>query len=557
MVRFNLIGSWSRTKGSAYCGGGSRRHCSAKLGRQRITPPASGRKERGNEDTRNRRGRVHRLPPVSPIACRRTRRLGRGQRIQRPARERAGGRLVCIVSDVTRPAEVEPIFARGLDAVCHIAGQVSIIRSFSDPVADLRTNVEGTLNILQLCLRYKVPRLLYASSMTVYGDCRNVPTPETEPCRPDSYYGITKHAAERYVHATAERPDLGFDFRVTSLRMFSVYGPGQASTIPYQGVLGIFSGNLLRGEPITIFGDGEQTRDFVYIDDIVDGWVRALDNPASGGGVFNLGSGRSLSINQLAERAVAAFGHPPGGYKVIRAPARPGEQRTVQRRHSPGAVGPRLGAADDFRKRAGADGPLGSGRVRRPADGRSGERCAMKLLLVTSVDPWTRSVSTVHKYVAAGRALGHEVAVYGNAACGVAHAAVHHRPGRGGPRPVRHPGAVGFSGHAIPCAGARRHSPRAAGGGGPLGPASTTRSGWSMTSTTWRSSTAIWAGNGRTPFGRSRTRSCSRRLLRSARTCGRSCSTATMPVRSQSLTRPPARPRLRGARPRRRRSPMA
>ena len=204
-------------------------------------------------------------------------------------------------ADVTRPEEVEPAFARGLDAVCHIAGQVSIIRSFSDPVADLRTNVEGTVNVLQLCLKYKVPRLLYASSMTLYGNVETVPTPETEPCRPDSYYGITKHAAERYVHATAERPDLGFDFSVTSLRMFSVYGPGQSYDNPYQGVLGIFSGNILRGEPITIFGDGDQTRDFVFIDDIVEGWVRALDTPASGGGVFNLGSGRS-HIDQRARR---------------------------------------------------------------------------------------------------------------------------------------------------------------------------------------------------------------------------------------------------------------
>lgn len=233
-------------------------------------------------------------------------------------------------ADVVAPAEIEPVFAEGLDAVCHIAGQVSIIRSFSDPVEDLRTNVEGTLNVLKLCLKYKVPRLIYASSMTLYGQCETIPTPEIEPCRPDSYYGITKHAAERYVHSTAERPDLGFDFSVTSLRMFSVYGPGQSFSNPYQGVLGIFSGNLLRGEPITIFGDGQQTRDFIYIDDIVDGWVRALNTPKAAGGVFNLGSGRSLSINQLAEAAIAAFGHPPGGYRVIRAPARPGEQRTVQ-----------------------------------------------------------------------------------------------------------------------------------------------------------------------------------------------------------------------------------
>jgi UDP-glucose 4-epimerase len=235
-----------------------------------------------------------------------------------------------VSGDVARPADLEPVFARGADAVCHIAGQVSIIRSFSDPVVDLRTNVEGTLKVLEQCLKHKVPRLLHASSMTLYGNCRTVPTPETEPCVPDSYYGITKFAAERYVHATAERPDLGFDFQVTSLRMYSVYGPGQALDNPYQGVLGIFLGNLLRGEPITIFGDGEQTRDFVYVGDIVEGWVRALQNKAASGRVLNLGSGRSLSINQLAEAAVAAFGHSPGTYKIVRAPLRPGEQRTVR-----------------------------------------------------------------------------------------------------------------------------------------------------------------------------------------------------------------------------------
>ena len=112
--------------------------------------------------------------------------------------------------------------------------------------------------------------------------------------------------------------------------MYSVYGPGQALDNPYQGVLGIFLGNLLRGEPITIFGDGEQTRDFVYIGDIVDGWMRALTEPAARGRIVNLGSGRSLSINQLADAAIAALGDPPGTHKLIRAPARPGEQRSVR-----------------------------------------------------------------------------------------------------------------------------------------------------------------------------------------------------------------------------------
>jgi UDP-glucose 4-epimerase len=232
--------------------------------------------------------------------------------------------------DVARIEEVEPAFADGVDAVCHIAGQVSIIRSFTNPTLDLRTNVEGTLNVLRLCVKYKVPRLLYASSMTIYGNGGAVPTPETERCWPDSYYGITKLAGERYVHATAERPDLDFDFKVTSLRMYSVYGPGQALDNPYQGVLGIFLGNRMRGEPITIFGDGEQTRDFVYIGDIVDGWVRALDTPATAGHVINLGSGRSLSINQLAEHAGRAVDGAPDASKIVRAPARPGEQRSVQ-----------------------------------------------------------------------------------------------------------------------------------------------------------------------------------------------------------------------------------
>jgi len=233
--------------------------------------------------------------------------------------------------DVTRLADLEQAFGTGLDAVCHIAGQVSLIRSFTDPVVDLRTNVEGTVNVLQLCVKYRVPRLLYASSMTVYGHTDVLPTPEDAPCQPISYYGITKYAAERYVQTTAERVDLNFDFHVTCFRMYNVYGPRQALDNPYQGVLGIFLGNLLRGEPLTIFGDGEQSRDFVYINDIVDAWVGALRNPASYGRIFNLGSGRRLSINQLADHVLTAFGYPRTNDTVIYyAPGRPGEQRHVE-----------------------------------------------------------------------------------------------------------------------------------------------------------------------------------------------------------------------------------
>ena len=133
-----------------------------------------------------------------------------------------------------------------------------------------------------------------------------------------------------------------------------------------------------------------------------------------GGGVFNLGSGRSLSINDLARSVIAAFGHPPGGYEVIRAPARPGEQRTVcaDIRQARSVLGwePRTsyetGLAETVR--------WARAEFAAHPDGRGHPRgWPMKLLLVTAVDPWTRSVSTVHRWVEAGRALGHEVAVYG------------------------------------------------------------------------------------------------------------------------------------------------
>ena len=232
--------------------------------------------------------------------------------------------------DVSRVTDLEPLFAAGLDGVFHIAGQVSMIRSFTDPVSDLKTNTHGTVNVLQMCLKYRVPRLLYASSMTVYGHTDVLPTSEHERCQPESYYGITKYAAERYVNVTAARRDLDFDFHVTSFRMYNVYGPRQALDNPYQGVLGIFLGNVLRGEPITIFGDGEQSRDFIYIDDVVRAWVGALWNPSSYRTILNLGSGQRLTINRLADCVLAAFGHARSDWPVVYLAPRPGEQRHVE-----------------------------------------------------------------------------------------------------------------------------------------------------------------------------------------------------------------------------------
>ena len=224
--------------------------------------------------------------------------------------------------------DLKLIFKNNFDAVLHIAGQVSIINSFTDPIKDLHTNTQGTLNILSMCIKHKISRFIYASSMTLYDNNINPPFNEKTNCSPSSYYGITKLAAESYVHATSNRSDLDFIFNVTSFRMFNVYGPNQSLDNPYQGVLGIFIGNVLRNEPITIFGDGNQTRDFIYIDDVVDAWVRALDNKATYGKILNLGSGKELSINEISKKVIDIFGI-DNKTQILYKPKRPGEQKYV------------------------------------------------------------------------------------------------------------------------------------------------------------------------------------------------------------------------------------
>lgn len=232
-----------------------------------------------------------------------------------------------VSGDVRHPDDLAPIFDTGVDVVLHIAGQASIRLSFQDPAADLNVNTLGTINVIQQCLAHRVPRLIFASSMTIYGNTSTVPTPEDTLPDPVSYYAITKYAAERYVHVTAARRDLGFDFKVTSLRMFNVYGERQSLTNAYQGVFAIFIGNLLRGEPITIHSDGEQSRDFVHIDDVSRAWVDAIDNPACYGEVINIGTGASTSVNQICDIVLRAFGHTRDTYPVEYHAAQPGDMR--------------------------------------------------------------------------------------------------------------------------------------------------------------------------------------------------------------------------------------
>ena len=235
-----------------------------------------------------------------------------------------------IAGDVRNPEDVARAFDEGLDAVFQIAGQASTILSFDNPQNDLSINVGGTLNILQACLEHQVPRLVYASSMICYGHPEQVPISEDHPCRPVSYYGITKYAAERYVHATAARNDLDFDFQVTSFRMFNVYGPRQSLANFYQGVVTNFMANIIQEQPIIIHSDGEQTRDFIYVEDVVNAWVKALDSPRTHGQVFNLGSGEGITINRLADITLASFDKNRDSHTILYEPVRPGDLRYMQ-----------------------------------------------------------------------------------------------------------------------------------------------------------------------------------------------------------------------------------
>lgn len=240
------------------------------------------------------------------------------------------------------------------DAVFHVAGQASIQLAYTDPGADLDVNVNGTINVLGQCLARGVPRLVFASSMTVYGNPARMPTDESAPPDPVSFYGVTKYAAERYVHLTGARTDLEANVAVTSLRMFNVFGPRQSLSNPYQGVLAIFLGRLLRGEPITIHGDGEQTRDFVYIDDVVRAWIACLKKPAAVGRVFNVGSGSPTSVNQLCDVILNQFGETRRSYTITSDPQQQGDVRAsaadIRRIRDTLGWGPTVSFADGLAK---------------------------------------------------------------------------------------------------------------------------------------------------------------------------------------------------------------
>ena len=204
--------------------------------------------------------------------------------------------------DISNGPAVNLIFQENkIDVVMHFAGNASIVNAMTNPTLDVQNNIITTMNIVNACVEYEVTRLLHASTMVVYG-ADNVNKKETDACVPTSTYGLTKYAGERYVMNAGARNDLQIPLNVTAFRMFNVYGPKQDLNNPYQGVVAIFIGNTLRKVDTIIHGDGKQTRDFVYIDDVLDAWISSIENKKTFGQVFNLGSGKDLSINYILEQ---------------------------------------------------------------------------------------------------------------------------------------------------------------------------------------------------------------------------------------------------------------
>ena len=182
-----------------------------------------------------------------------------------------------------------------VDRVCHLAAVTSVQKSVMDPVSTTEVNVTGTLNVLEAAKALKAERVVFSSSAAVYGTPRAYPISETASISPISPYGASKAASELYLGSFEENHGI----ETLSLRFFNVYGPRQAAS-QYSGVISIFTRKALQQKPLQIYGDGSQTRDFIYVSDVVDATVAALErNPQSR--VFNIASGREITILELAK----------------------------------------------------------------------------------------------------------------------------------------------------------------------------------------------------------------------------------------------------------------
>ena len=229
-------------------------------------------------------------------------------------------RVELIVGDVADAALVAQAMA-GCSAVAHLAAVASVQASVDDPVRTHQSNFIGTLNVCEAMRQTGVKRVLFASSAAVYGNNgEGESIDEDTPKAPLTPYAVDKLASEQYFDFYHRQHGL----EPVIFRFFNIYGPRQDPSSPYSGVISIFSERALKGLPITVFGDGEQTRDFVYVEDLVDLLVQAIEMPRVEVGAVNVGWNQATTLKQMLEALEAVVGKlPPVSY----GPARSGDIR--------------------------------------------------------------------------------------------------------------------------------------------------------------------------------------------------------------------------------------
>jgi len=234
------------------------------------------------------------------------------------ARGSAGRALTIHSLDISAPAVIELMARRRPELVFHLAAQADVRVSVARPAFDATVNVVGSLNVLEGARQAEAERVVFAASGgTLYGEpaAEDLPVRESHPQQPLSPYGVSKKAVIDYLVAYRELHSLEF----CALALGNVYGPRQ-NPHGEAGVIAIFADRVLRDEPVTIFGDGEQTRDYVFVDDVVDAFVRAATR--GGGLVCNIGTGRETSVNELVSAMASQSGKE---IQSVLAPLRPGE----------------------------------------------------------------------------------------------------------------------------------------------------------------------------------------------------------------------------------------
>lgn len=198
------------------------------------------------------------------------------------------------IGSITDLATVQSA-CKGADYVIHLAARTSVPRSVKDPLETNRVNIDGTLNVLVAARDAKVRRFVYAASSSAYGETPTLPKVETMQPEPISPYGVTKYVGELYAQVFGHV----YGLENACVRYFNVFGPRQDPTSQYSGVLARFMLALLRGEQPVVYGDGEQSRDFTYIDNVVDQTLRACEADGASGIVFNGGTGVRITLNQV------------------------------------------------------------------------------------------------------------------------------------------------------------------------------------------------------------------------------------------------------------------